>query len=157
VGTSLSWQTDAQLVDAVERRLEAEPHVDWRGIALKASDGVVSLSGFVHSFADKMAAEQAAAHVRGARGVANDIQVTPQDERSDPEIATDAVHALRSQATAPNVTLTVRDGFVTLDGTVELMHQRVAAEAAMRHVAGVRGVSNAILVGPWAASPEVRS
>ena len=146
MGTSLSWQTDAQIVDAVQRRLDAEPDLDWRDVALKASEGVVSLTGFVHSFADKMAAEQAATNVRGVRGVANDIHVTPRDERSDPEIAKDAVHELRSQATAPHVTVTVRDGVITLEGTVELMHQRLAAEMAMRHVPGVRAVSNAILV-----------
>lgn len=109
MGTSLSWQTDTQLVDALQRRLEAQPDVDWRGVSLKASEGVVSLTGFVHSFADKIAAEQAATHVHGVRGVANDIQVTPRDQRSDPETAIDTVHALRSQRhTSPSPCAMVR-------------------------------------------------
>jgi osmotically-inducible protein OsmY len=147
VGSSLSWQTDTQLVEAVQRRLDAEPAVDCRDVAVKASDGVVALTGFVRSYRDKMAVEQAASHVRGVRGVANDLGVTGADERSDPEIAKDAVHTLRTHGITPHVIVTVRDGLVTLEGSVEEMRQRDAAEAAVRLVAGVKGVSNAISIG----------
>jgi osmotically-inducible protein OsmY len=152
VGTSLSWQTDGQLVEAVERRLESEPGADWREVAVKASDGVITLTGFVHRAADKLVAEQVAAHVRGVKAVANDIQVMPRDVLTDPEIAKDALHALGYLGTGSLVTLTVRDGFVTLEGRVNSMPERSHAETTVGRLAGVKGVSNAIVVAPEDAS-----
>ena len=128
MGTSLLWQTNAQLHDAVQHQLDWEPEIDRRGIAITAADGVITLTGFVHSYAVKLAAERTVKRVRGVRAVANDIQVTPGNERNDPEIAKDAVHALRTHISVPNqVTVTARDGFLTLEGTVEWMYQKAAA------------------------------
>jgi hypothetical protein len=152
MGTSLLWQTDSQLHDAVQRQLEGEPEIDRKAVAITASDGVISLTGFVDSYAQKFAAEQAVKRVRGVRGVANDIHVKVGDERSDPEIAKDAVRALQSHTNVPRgITVTVRDGFVTLEGGVEWNHQRSAAESAVRHLQGVKSVSNAISIKPVAS------
>ena len=120
MGTSLLWQTDTQLHDAVQRQLDWDPGINARDIALTASDGVITLTGFVNSYAEKLAAEQTVKRVRGVRAVADDIQVRLRDERTDPEIAQDAVHALRNHTSVPNqITVTVRHGFLTLEGTVE--------------------------------------
>jgi osmotically-inducible protein OsmY len=157
VGTSLSWQTDTQLREAVERQLDCEPEVNARGIALTASDGVITLTGFVERYGEKLAAEQAVKRVRGVRAVANDIHVKLAEERTDPEIAQDAVHALKTHATIPRtVTVTVRDGFVTLEGQVEWNFQRSDAESAIRHLSGVKGVSNAIFIRPVASPGQVQ-
>lgn len=42
MGTSLAWQTDAQLHDAVQRQLEWEPEIDAHHIAVTASNGVIT-------------------------------------------------------------------------------------------------------------------
>jgi osmotically-inducible protein OsmY len=108
MGTSLLWQTDTQLHDAVRRQLDWEPEFNDHAIAVTASDGVIALTGFVNSYAEKLAAEQTVKRVRGVRGVANDIQVKLGDERTDPEIASDALHALQGNVTVPNrITVTV--------------------------------------------------
>ena len=152
MGTSLLWQTDSQLHDAVQRQLEGEPEIDLKAVAITASDGVILLTGFVDGYAQKFAAEQAVKRVRGVRGVANDIHVKVGDERSDPEIAKDAVHALQSHANVPRgITVTVRGGSLTLEGGVEWDHQRSAAESAVRHLEGVKSVSNAISINPVAS------
>jgi osmotically-inducible protein OsmY len=152
MGTSLLWQTDSQLHDAVQRQLECVPEIDMKAVAITASDGVISLTGFVATYAQKFAAEQAVKRVRGVRGVANDIHVKVGDERSDPEIARDAVHTLQSHPNVPRgVTVTVRDGCITLEGGVEWDHQRSAAESAVRHLKGVKSVSNAISIKPVAS------
>jgi osmotically-inducible protein OsmY len=149
MGTSLLWQTDSQLHDAVQRQLECEAEIDVKAVAITASDGVISLTGFVDTYAQKFSAEQAVKRVRGVRGVANDIHVKVGDERSDPEIARDAVQALQSHPKVPRgVTLTVRDGCITLEGGVERNDQRSAAESAVRHLQGVKSVSNAISIKP---------
>ena len=110
MSTSLLWQIDTQLHDAVQRQLEWDPEIDASRIAVVASEGVVTLTGFVHTYAAKLAAERSVKRVGGVRGFANDLQVALRGTRTDPEIALDAVHALRIHTRVPNtVTVTVRD------------------------------------------------
>jgi len=132
MGSSLAWQTDTQLHDAVQRQLDWDPEIDATDIAIIATDGVITLTGLVHSYAAKLAAERAVKRVRGVRGVANEIQVALRNERTDTDIAKDAVHALRAHTSVPNkVTVTARHGFMTLEGTVEWMFQKTAAGLAV--------------------------
>jgi osmotically-inducible protein OsmY len=142
----------------VQRQLDWEPNINAEEIALLASDGVIALTGFVNTYGEKLAAEQAVKRVRGVRAVANDIHVRLLNERSDPDIAKDVVQALQSHTEVPrSVTVTVRDGLVTLDGTVEWNYQRTAAESAVRHLKGVKGVSNAIYIKPVASPGQVQT
>lgn len=158
MGTSLLWETDTQLHEAVQRQLDWEPDISTRDIALTAAEGVITLTGFVHTYAEKMAAERAVKGVRGVRGVANDIEVKPVDQRSDPEIAKDAVHVLQSHTNVPrSVTVTVRDGFLTLEGTAEWMYQKVSAEAAVKYLKGVKAVANLIHIRPTVSPSQVKT
>ena len=158
MGTSLAWRTDTQLHDAVRRQLDEEPAIRAHDIALIASEGVITLTGFVDSYAEKLAAEDAVKRLRGVRAVANDIDVKIPDERTDTEIAKDAVQALESHTSVPNcVTVLVRHGFVTLEGTVEWMFQKVAAESAVAHLRGVRGLHNLIRISTTQIAVEVRA
>lgn len=109
MGTSLLWQTDSQLHDAVQRQLDWEADINAKDVAVMASDGVITLTGFVNTYGEKFSAERAVKRVRGVRAVANDIHAKLRDERSDPEIARDAVHTLQSHTRVPrSVTVTVR-------------------------------------------------
>ena len=158
MGTSLLWQTDTQLHDAVQRQLDWDPEINARAIGLTASDGVITLTGFVNSYAEKLAAEQTVKRVRGVRAVADDIQVRLRDERTDPEIARDAVHALEAHTSVPNqITVTVRHGFLTLEGTVEWMYQKAAAGSAVMYLKGVKGVSNLVRISPMATTVQVKT
>jgi osmotically-inducible protein OsmY len=158
MGSSLAWQTDTQLHDSVQRQLEWDPEIDAKNLAVIASDGAITLTGIVRSYAAKLAAEQSAKRVRGVRGVANEIQVAPLGERTDTDIARDAVHALRAHATVPaGVTAAVHHGYVTLEGTAQWLFQRAHAESAVAHLAGVRGVSNQIAVRPSVSAGQVKS
>ena len=158
MGTSLSWRTDSQLYDAVRRQLDDDPEIRARDIAVIASDGVITLTGFVDSYAEKIAAEQTVKRVRGVRAVANDVDVKVRDQRTDPEIAKDAVHALQSHTNVPNrVTVTVRSGLVTLEGSVEWMYQKAAAESAVKYLKGVRSVLNGIQISQTPPSIEVKT
>jgi osmotically-inducible protein OsmY len=158
MGWSLSWQTDTQLHDSVQRQLEWDPEIESDNIAVIASDGVITLTGGTHSYAAKLAAERSVKRVRGVRGVANEIQVAPLDERTDTEIAKDAVHALRADSRLPlSVTVTAHRGILTLEGEVRWMFQKTAAGAAIAHLAGVRGVSNQLAVTPSVSVDQVKT
>lgn len=147
MGTSLAWRTDAQLHDAVRRQLDDDRAFSAHDIAVIASDGVITLTGFVHSYAEKCAAEETVKRVRGVRAVANDIDVNTCDARTDAEIAKETIRALEHHLRVPDrVKVTVRHGLVTLEGTVESMNQQMAAESAITHIQGTRGVSNRIRI-----------
>ena len=115
-------------------------------------DGVVTLAGTVDSYIKRWAAEEAAHRVRGVKAVANDIDVRLpiSAERTDADIAAAALHALEWDAMLPTdrIQVTVSKGWVTLKGEVDWQYQRQDAERAVRHLVGVRGVSNLIAVKP---------
>jgi len=147
MGTDLLWRTDSYLRDAVQYQLERELDINPSDVGIAASEGAVTLTGFVHSFAEKLAAERAAKCVYGVRALANEIQVTPESQRTDAEIARDAVQALRAQTYVPKeVRVTVSEGFIILEGAVARRFQRDAAEAAVKYLIGVTGLVNRITV-----------
>lgn len=152
-------RADRDLRDVVLRQLEWDPRVQSDDVSVKAKEGTVTLTGFVRTYTEKYAAENVAKSVYGVRAVANDIEVKPTT-RTDPEIARDVVEAMRIDVRVPDerIKATVREGFVTLEGSAEWHFQREAAEGRARHVHGVRGVFNKIEVKSMVASTaEVKS
>lgn len=149
--------TEQWLRDSVARQLEADPSFDATMIGVTNADGVVTLSGYVDTYAARLAAERAARRVYGVKAVANELDVKLAQERIDPEIAKDALHALQSRLDVPlGLQVTVRDGHITLGGTVEWKFHKDAAERAVRYLRGVRGVFNRIEVTPRLAPRDVQ-
>ena len=148
---------DQRLKDSVSYQLETDPEVDASLVGITAQDGIVTLSGYVDTYAAKLAAERAARRVYGVKAVANELEVRLASERIDPDIAKDAVEALRNRIDVPvGVTVTVRGGFVTLAGTVTWMYQKMAAERAVKYLRGIRGVMNHITVLPTLSPKDVQ-
>lgn len=149
--------TDLRMRDAVLRELEADPRFDASAIGVSAKNEAVTLSGFVDTYAAKLAAERAAKRVRGVRAVANDIQVRLRLAHADDVIARDAARALQLRSTVPSgVQAVVHNGHVTLTGRVGWYFQREAAEKAVRYIPGVLEVFNHVEVVPAASSTDVR-
>ena len=134
-----------------------DPEVDASAVGVAATCGTVTLTGFIDTYAGKLAAERAAKRVHGVRAVANDIDVRLSLERTDADVALDAVHALALRSLIPeSVQAVVHNGHVTLTGKVDWLYQKESAEKAVRHLRGVRGVFNHIAVKPRAAVRDVR-
>jgi osmotically-inducible protein OsmY len=121
---------------------------------------VVTLTGTVESYTKKYAAEEAAHRVRGVNAVANDIEVRlfSSAQRSDADIAAAAVRALEWDAFVPieKLDVTVSKGWVTLEGEVEWQYQRTDAYDVVRRLAGVRGVTNLIVVKPRVTPSDLK-
>ena len=153
-------RTDHEIKRDVESELEWDPELDATDIAVTVKGGVVALSGYVRSYADKYIAERVAKRVAGVHGVADDIEVRlPSSEKvADPEIARDAVAAIRAQLPylADKIQVTVNQGWVTLEGDVEWNFERDRAQAAVRHLKGVKSVGNRIHVKPRVMPAEVK-
>jgi osmotically-inducible protein OsmY len=143
---------DVYLQERVLEELKWEPSVDAGHIGVAADDHVVTLTGNVPSYYQKIAAERAAARVFGAQAIANDIEVVfPGSLKlGDADIAGAALDGLHRSVSVPKVGIdvTVSHGIVTLRGNVEWNFQRQAAENAVRDLAGVIDVVNMISVKP---------
>jgi osmotically-inducible protein OsmY len=149
--------TDLRLRDLVMQQLGWDSQVDASGIGVAARDGIVTLSGYIDSYAGKLAAERAVKRVRGVRAVANSLHVTLRQARTDTDIATDAARAIDTHLTLPpSVQVVVHDGHVVLTGTVRTLFQRVVAEKALRYVRGIKGLVNRLVVVPAPSADDVR-
>jgi osmotically-inducible protein OsmY len=157
MSTVVLTRADEMVRNTVLRQLDFEPEFNAAGIGVAVEDGVVTLTGHADSYAAKLAAERAAHRVYGVRAVANDIQVKLDDDRTDTDIAHDCLLALRNRITVPpQVTLSIRYGHVVLEGTVEWMYQRRAAEDAIKMIRGLKGISNQIKIQSTASTTEVK-
>src|SRR5215475_8615438 len=150
--------TDKMLRDAVIAQLDFEPEVNPAGIGVAAEDGVVTLSGSVDDYAQKMAAEKAVKRLFGVKGLANELMVRMVHERTDTDIAKDAIYLLECDVhfLGGKVMVTVEDGLLTLEGTVVWDFQKAAAEKAMRCITGVKAVANLIGVTPSASPASIQ-
>jgi osmotically-inducible protein OsmY len=152
---------DLELKRAVESELNFEPSINAAEIGVAVKDGVVTLSGRVPSYWEKVAAERAAARVAGVKAVANELEVRLPglSERTDGDIARAAVDALKWNVLVPEdrIKVKVSKGWVTLEGAVDWQYQKSAAEKSVRRLVGVVGVSNLIEVKPAVSKAEVKS
>ena len=142
--------TDNDIQKDIIAELKTEPNLRDDDIAVGVRDGVVTLAGFVDSYADKWRAERVVSKVRGVKAVVNDVEVKlpSHARRPDPELARAAVNALQWNILVPHdkIQIIVEDGWITLKGEVPWFYQREEAERAVRNLAGVKGVSNLITV-----------
>jgi osmotically-inducible protein OsmY len=153
-------KSDEEIERDVREELQWDPDLDDTDIAVSAKNGVVTLAGFVRSYSDRLEAEAATKRVAGVLAVANDIEVRLPaiDQRPDPDIAQDAVAALKAglPISYDKIKVIVNDGWITLEGAVEWQYQKTTADNAVRKVRGVKGVTNVITVKPKVEPTELQ-
>jgi osmotically-inducible protein OsmY len=149
---TVTTRSDEQILEDVLAELRWDPEVDPTDVGVEVDAGVVTLTGTVESYWKKWAAERAALRVDGVRAVANDITVKTPGLRTDTDVAKDIADAFASHALVPaaRVKVTVKSGWVTLEGEVDWRFEREEAENTARRVKGVVGVTNLLTVRPRA-------
>ncbi|HEY3040227.1 MAG TPA: BON domain-containing protein [Pyrinomonadaceae bacterium] len=154
----LQKRSDRELRQRILRELKWDSRIEWASIKLEVNDAVATLTGAVSSYAQKIAAQEAAHRVAGVLDVANDIEVKPIDcfVRTDTEIASAVRNALEWDALVPNelIRSTVSDGWVTLEGDVDYWREREDAERAILRLAGVVGVTNQVMICKQSVDPK---
>ncbi|MEE7477830.1 BON domain-containing protein [Methylobacterium hispanicum] len=153
--------SDKMIRQNVIDELDFDPSIDAAHIGVAVENGIVTLTGHVASYTERVAADKAAQKVRGVRGVVEEIKVRfggetpPRDE----DIAQRAVQMLDWSVTVPKdaVQVKVQNGWVTLSGKVDWQYQKEEAYRAIRRLAGVAGIMNTIAVAPRASVPDVRA
>jgi len=152
-------RTDTEIEQDVKAELRWSPDFDETDIAFKVKGGVVALTGFVHNLYEKFQAETAAKRVAGVSGIANDVQVRVPlaDGKTDPEIAREAVSAIKTTLpiASEHIQVLVDNGHITLEGKVEWQYQREGAESAVGRLKGVRSIENVIQIAPRVSATDI--
>lgn len=153
-------KSDSQLQHDVMAELEWEPSIDHADIGVAVNDGVVTLSGFVKNYPQKLAAEKATRRVVGVRAIAEEIKVrfASDPKTADHEIAKRIVDMFAWNVSIPDdkVKVKVEHGWVTLSGTVDWHYQSNEARAAAGRVTGVTGVSNLVEVKKLPVASDIK-
>jgi osmotically-inducible protein OsmY len=152
-------KSDADIKTDVLSELNYEPSVKATEIGVLVKDGTVTLNGEVPNYFEKWDAVRAAKRVAGVRAIADDIDVKLPDfmRHTDTDIAAAASNHLVWSSKVPmdSVKVMVREGWITLEGEVEWWYQKDAAENLVRHLRGVKGVSNLVSIKPQVNAIEV--
>lgn len=151
---------DKDLRQLVVDELEFEPSIDAADIGVAAENGVITLSGYVTDYAQKVTAERAAWRVKGVKGIAQKIEVRlPGDKKqNDDEIAQRALNILAWNTMVPRdrIRVKVSEGWATLSGNVNWNFQREVAESEVRKLGGVKGVTNTIQIATVAQTTDLK-
>jgi len=152
--------SDLRLRQDVLDELEFEPSVNAAHIGVTANHGVVTLTGFVTSYAEKTMAERAVRRVKGVKAIAEEIEVRLPSEtkRADDEIAARAIDILKWQVGLPaeHIRVKVEKGVVTLTGEVDWQFQKTDADHVVHKLSGVIDVLNQIRVSSPVQAVEVK-
>jgi osmotically-inducible protein OsmY len=152
--------SDSDILKDVTAELKMEPGLRDDDIAVGVRDGVLTLAGYVDSYADKWRAERIAGRVKGVKALVNDLEVRlpSGSQRPDPELARVALEALKWNILVPHdrIQVIVEDGWITLKGEVDWFYQKEEAERTVRNLTGVNGVSNLITVAAKPAPSDIK-
>jgi osmotically-inducible protein OsmY len=152
-------KTDTEIKTDVLSELKYDPSLKVTDIGVLVTDGTVTLNGYATSFEEKLAAVHAVKRVAGVVAIVDDIELHIPDanHRNDGEIAAAAAHKIAWATTIPTgtVQITVRNGWIILEGEVEWWYQKNAAETVMRSITGVHGVSSSISIKSTDKIPAV--
>jgi len=157
---TIAEKNDTELKNDVLAELTYEPGVNVTDIGVLVKDGAVTLNGFASSYGEKWNAVSATKRVAGVRAIADDIVVKlPSSQiRSDGDIAAAAANQITWFTSIPTgaVKIVVREGWLTLEGTLDWAYQKNDAQDNVQYMAGVKGVTNLITVKSKLAATDVK-
>lgn len=149
---------DDRARDDIVRELAWDSRIAATDVEVEVTAGVVRLAGCVGTYAEKLAAQDAAFEVENIHDVVNDIDVTPRHvhQLTDKDLKAIVHQVLEWDVLVPadRISIAVADGRISLSGSVTVARQREEAEHAVRHLPGVRSVTNQIEVGETRVSPS---
>ncbi|MGB3490414.1 MAG: BON domain-containing protein [Xanthobacteraceae bacterium] len=152
--------TDSQLRQDIIDEFEFDPTFDGEHIGVAVDKNVVSLTGHVTSYAQKVAAIAAARRVKGVHAIAENIEVRYpfQAKIADDQIAKRAMDILKWDVLVPEtIDVLVQDGWITLSGVVNWFYEKTAAEDDVRKLSGVNGVTNSITIKPHLEASNIKT
>ncbi|MEK1889753.1 MAG: BON domain-containing protein [Phyllobacterium sp.] len=152
--------SDGAIRQDVIDELDFEPSIDAANVGVAVKDGIVTLTGNVKTYIERMTAEHAATRVKGVKGLASEIEVVPfgSNKVTDEDIVQRCLNVLKWNTTIPEgaIQVKVSKGWVTLEGRATWQYQKDAAESAIRRLAGVVGITNWIAISPQTSPTDIK-
>jgi len=145
---SLRIPTDQEIRKDIEMILDWNPDIDAVGIKISVDGGEVILEGSVSSYWEKKRAEDLCGLIVGVREITNSLLVVPSESVLDQAIADGIAKALarNPHIYADSIDITVRDGVVTLSGSVPNRTAFEAAQEAAQYSLGVVEIYNKLKI-----------
>jgi len=144
--------SDLSLRNNILDELDFRPEINPANIGVMVKDGVVTLTGYVSTYAQKIAAERAVTSIKGVRAIAQEIEVRPAGQQgvTDDMIAARAANIINWTAHLPEgaIKIKVQAGWVNLEGQVDWQYERDSILRAVHKLSGVVGVTNMITLRP---------
>jgi osmotically-inducible protein OsmY len=151
-------KSDSDIKQDVANELMWDSSISASEVKVSAKDGIVTLSGSVLHFIEKVAAEQAAERVGGVKAVADELEVKTIFDKSDEDIAQAALSALKWNYSVPdNVKVSVEKGWITINGEAEWDYERNAAKNSVSQLMGVTGVTNNMTIKSKAQPSDIKT
>jgi osmotically-inducible protein OsmY len=140
--------TDTDVAKAVRHALEWDALIPDRGIRSTVTAGVVTLEGLVTTPIEREEVERVVGRLKGVRRLDNRLQISRVVEAD--AVAASIRQALNRRAVreAAQLTIRVRDGRVTVEGTVQSREERAAILGAIRGTRGVQAIEDRLRVEP---------
>jgi len=151
IGCERRSVNDTTITNTVKSKLAADPETSALRINIDTSNGVVTLSGSVPTAAEKAEAERTARNTQGVRQVVNNLTIEQEKSAAGGETLGDAaiLTSIKSQLVSNGILGTnvdVKNGEVTLTGTVANAQDKARAEQIARQASGVKTVKNQLTV-----------
>jgi osmotically-inducible protein OsmY len=144
---------DEEIAAAAVHALQWDAKVPETRIQVSVEDGWIKVDGTVEHRYEKLAVDRVLRHLHGARGVSNEITVTPKQAVSETQAAIEAALRRSAVLNSSRLSVEVEDSKVTLTGDV---HSHSELEEALRtawSAAGVQEVQNCVTITPWGTGP----
>lgn len=153
--------SDIQLQQAVMNELRWDPSVNEAHIGVEAHQGIVTLSGHVNTYLEKINAEKAAYKVAGVKVLACDIDVIlPLSEQTDDTQIAQSVNRLlelNTNGLPKDLQVKVENGFVTIHGNTEWEYKKNNVNTILRYLKGIKGINNRVNIVPHISQISVKS
>lgn len=146
--------SDGYIAATIKAALLDNRNTSGTRINVDSSNGVVSLSGFASSEAEKAAATRVAAGVQGVKQVVNNVAIaapTSMGTKLDDSIVTGKVKAAlmdASDVSSLQINVETRGGVTQLAGYVPTAAMKEKAGRIAAGIAGVKSVDNVLEVRP---------
>lgn len=144
---------DEEILADVAHQLDWDDRIESKDISVKVMNGNVGLEGNVPTMTGKSAAYDDAQQVDGVVSVANNLDVQMPASKTIPNDAQIQEHvrnslSINTDVESYSIDVTVDNGWVTLQGTVDAFWEKISAEKEVLDISGVLGVSNNLAVVP---------
>lgn len=141
---------DTILQQKVQDALHWDSLLKHSEIGVSAEDGIVTLTGFVDSYAKKLKAESIVKDIKGVLALVEKIEVKfgVEGAVTDVEIANQVVNAIKWNWEIPNdvIKVQVENNWVTLEGALQWNYQRETVKNLVNNVSGIRGINNKMTI-----------